>query len=277
MKTSAYPSVDSRRALSYRLRRPALLHWGDTMRTDRGDHIAILVVDDDENLRRLVAAYLENEGYQVEQAADADAALASVTRHEPDLILLDLMLPGLSGLEVARRIRTRRQVPILMLTARGSEDDVLEGFDAGADDYLVKPFNPKVLVARVRAVLRRSGVSLQEEEEMTLALGAMSIDRKTREVRIEGREVDLTTTEFDLLRVLAEHPGWVYSREELLESVWGYNYLGDSRLVDVHIANLRRKIGDDPADPHFVRTVRGVGYKLQSPGEDHPTSKRQGQ
>jgi DNA-binding response OmpR family regulator len=246
------------------------LHQRNTMSTDSDSRIAILVVDDDENLRRLVAAYLENEGYEVEQAADADAALASVERHEPHLILLDLMLPGLSGLEVARRIRARRQVPILMLTARGSEDDMLQGFDAGADDYLVKPFSPKVLVARVRAILRRSGVGLQDEEEKALTVGGITIDHKTREVRIEGREIELTTTEFDLLRVLAEHPGWVYSREELLESVWGYSYLGDSRLVDVHIGNLRKKIGDDPADPRFVRTVRGVGYKLQSPGGDRP-------
>ena len=240
------------------------------------DPIAILVVDDDENLRRLVAAYLESEGYEVEQAADADAAFASVERREPHLILLDLMLPGLSGLEVARRIRLKRQIPILMLTARGSEEDVLQGFDAGADDYLVKPFSPKVLVARVRAILRRSGVGPQEEEEAALAVGDMSIDRKTREVRVEGREIELTTTEFDLLRVLAEHPGWVFSREELLESVWGYTYLGESRLVDVHIANLRKKIGDDPADPQFVRTVRGVGYKLQSPDGERSTSRGTG-
>jgi len=230
----------------------------------------ILVVDDDENLRRLVAAYLENEGYDIEQAADADAALESVEKHQPDLILLDLMLPGMSGFEVARRVRARRQVPILMLTARGDEDDMLQGFDAGADDYLVKPFSPKVLVARVRAILRRSGVDVPEGEETAVTVGAIDIDHKTREVTVEGKAVELTTTEFDLLRVLAEHPGWVFSREELLEAVWGYKYLGDSRLVDVHVANLRKKLGDDPADPQFVRTVRGVGYKLQSPGDDHP-------
>ncbi len=238
--------------------------------------VVILVVDDDENLRRLVAAYLEGEGYEVEQAADAEAAFASVERREPNLVLLDLMLPGLNGLEVARRMRATRQMPILMLTARGSEDDMLQGFAAGADDYLVKPFSPKVLVARVRAILRRSGAGPEAEEEKVLTVGSISIDRKTREVRIEGREIELTTTEFDLLRVLAEHPGWVYSREELLEAVWGYKYLGDSRLVDVHIANLRKKIGEDPADPRFIRTVRGVGYKLQSPGGDRPNRKAQG-
>ena len=230
----------------------------------------ILVVDDDENLRRLVAAYLESEGYDINEAADGHSALSSVEVEEPQLIVLDLMLPGLTGLEVARRVRARRKTPILMLTARGSEDDVLEGFGAGADDYLVKPFSPKVLVARVKAVLRRSGVEVEDEAGGLLSLGAISIDPKAREVHVEGREVDLTSTEFELLRVLTEHPGWVYGREELLEAVWGYSYLGDSRLVDVHIANLRKKIGDDPSDPHFIRTVRGVGYKFQSPSPDRP-------
>jgi len=232
--------------------------------------IRLLLVDDEDRFRKSLAERLKLRGYEVDQAADADAAFTSLEKREPDLILLDLMLPGLSGLDVARRIRAKRQIPILMLTARGSEEDVLQGFDAGADDYLVKPFSPKVLVARVRAILRRSGAGSSEEDEKALTVGGISIDQKTREVRIEGREVELTTTEFDLLRVLAEHPGWLYSREELLESVWGYKYLGDSRLVDVHIANLRKKLGDDPADPQFVRTVRGVGYKLQSPGGDRP-------
>jgi DNA-binding response OmpR family regulator len=225
----------------------------------------ILVVDDDENLRRLVAAYLESEGYEVEEAADGPSAMAEVERTEPQLVVLDLMLPGVSGLEVARWIRTTRTTPILMLTARGSEDDMLQGFGAGADDYLVKPFSPKVLVARVKAVLRRAGTESDEGKTGLLALQGISIDPRAREVRVDGREIELTGTEFELLRVLGEHPGWVYTREELLESVWGYSYLGDSRLVDVHIANLRKKIGDDPADPHFIRTVRGVGYKFQTP------------
>jgi two-component system alkaline phosphatase synthesis response regulator PhoP len=223
----------------------------------------ILVVDDDESLRRLVAAYLESEGYEVREAADGHAALAGVEGEDPHLVVLDLMLPGMSGLEVARRIRAQRTTPILMLTARGGEDDMLQGFEAGADDYLVKPFSPKVLVARVKAVLSRSGARIEGEAGGLLSLGGISIDPKAREVRVEGREVELTSTEFELLRVLFEHPGWVYTREELLEAVWGYTYLGDSRLVDVHVANLRKKIGDDPSDPHFVRTVRGVGYKFQ--------------
>ncbi len=232
------------------------------MTDGRQDHTGILVVDDDENLRRLVAAYLESEGYQVWEAADGHSAISSFEKKEPHLVVLDLMLPGLTGLEVARKIRAARTTPILMLTARGSEDDMLAGFEAGADDYLVKPFSPKVLVARVKAVLRRSGSEIHDEAGL-LDLGGISIDPKAREVRVEGREVKLTSTEFELLRVLGEHPGWVYSREELLESVWGFSYLGESRLVDVHIANLRKKIGDDPSDPRFIRTVRGVGYKFQ--------------
>jgi DNA-binding response OmpR family regulator len=223
----------------------------------------ILVVDDDENLRRLTAAYLESEGYEVVEAHDGPSALTTVEEQEPDLLVLDLMLPGLSGLEVARKVRAGRATPILMLTARGSEEDVLRGFDAGADDYLVKPFSPKVLVARVKAVLRRAGVEAGEDQEAGLTVGSVSIDLKGRAVSVHGRDIDLTGIEFDLLRVMAEHPGWVFSREELLESVWGYSYLGDSRLVDVHIGKLRKKLGDDPSDPHYIRTVRGVGYKFQ--------------
>lgn len=238
------------------------------MKHDPQDRLRILVVDDDENLRRLVAAYLESEGYQISEAADGQSALTRLEETEPQLVVLDLMLPGITGLDVARKIRATRTTPILMLTARGSEDDVLKGFEAGADDYLVKPFSPKVLVARVKAVLRRAGADAHGEEEELLDLGRISIDPKAREVRVGGHVVELTSTEFELLRVLAEHPGWVYTREELLEAVWGYSYLGDSRLVDVHIANLRKKIGDDPSNPQFVRTVRGVGYKLQHASTD---------
>lgn len=222
----------------------------------------ILVVEDDENLRRLIAAYLEKEGFVVSQAADGRAALAQLRENLPDLIVLDLMLPGLSGIHVARQVRERGDTPVLMLTARGDEEDILEGFEVGADDYVVKPFSPKVLVARVRAILRRVGTEARGSDAEAVNVGDLSIDLRAREVRVDGREVELTTTEFDLLRVLADHPGWVYSREELLEAVWGYSYLGDSRLVDVHVANLRRKIGDDPQNPRFIHTVRGAGYKL---------------
>lgn len=227
---------------------------------DRPVHI--LVVDDDDSVRRLVAAYLEGEGYLVTQAADGNAALRAVAADPPDLLVLDLMLPGVGGLQVARRLKESAAVPVVMLTARGEEDDVLRGFDAGADDYLVKPFSPKVLVARVRAVLRRAGLD-EGEPTGPLEFPGLTIDERSREVFVDGVVVDLTAIEFDLLRALVEHPGWVYSREQLLERVWGYDYLGDSRVVDVHVANLRKKIGDDPTNPRFVRTVRGVGYKFQ--------------
>ncbi|MCL5734282.1 MAG: response regulator transcription factor [Actinobacteria bacterium] len=224
--------------------------------------VHILVVDDDENLRRLVAAYLETEGYNVTQAADGHLALAALKDTAVDLVVLDLMLPGFSGIEVARQIHAKQAIPILMLTARGSEEDMLEGFDAGTDDYLVKPFTPKVLVARVRAVLRRLGAEQSDEAAGALIVGDLSLNPRTREVLAGGHPIELTTTEFELLRVLTEHPGWVYSREELIESVWGYSYLGESRLVDAHVANLRKKFGDDPAEPRYLHTVRGAGYKF---------------
>lgn len=245
------------------------------MSNDNASRTCILVVDDDENLRRLIAAYLESEGYEVRQAADGNEALAGVDEQAPRLVVLDLMLPGISGLDVARKIRTKGKTPILMLTARGSEDDVLKGFEAGADDYLVKPFSPKVLVARVKAVLCRSGADIADEATRLLTVDGIAIDPRAHEVRVGGRKIELTTTEFDLLRVLIEHPGWVYTREDLLESVWGYSYLGDSRLVDVHIANLRKKIENDPAEPLFIHTVRGVGYKFQPQVADHSPASRE--
>ncbi len=226
--------------------------------------IRILVVDDDDNVRRLVAAYLEREGYDVAQAADGNAAIRSVETAAPDLLILDLMLPGPGGLQVARRLKDSVGVPVIMLTARGEEDDVLRGFEAGADDYLVKPFSPKVLVARVRAVLRRAGLGT-DDDAAPLVRGPLVMDERSRMVSIDGTPVELTAIEFDLLRALADHPGWVYSREQLLERVWGYDHLGDSRVVDVHVANLRKKIGDDSSQPRFIRTVRGVGYKFQVP------------
>lgn len=229
--------------------------------SDQLREVRVLVVDDDDNVRRLVAAYLEREGYHVIQAADGAAALRAVEASAPDLVVLDLMLPGTGGLQVARRISAARELPILMLTARGDEDDVLRGFEAGADDYLVKPFSPRVLVARVRAILRRVGLE-GDEREGAVEQGELRLDPRTREVTVDAIPVDLTTLEFDLLHALVDHPGWVYSREQLLEQVWGYDYLGDSRVIDVHVANLRKKLGDDPTDPRFIRTVRGVGYKF---------------
>lgn len=222
----------------------------------------ILVVEDDDNVRRLVAAYLEGEGYEVTQAVDGTSGLADAEGSRPDLLILDLMLPGIDGLEVARRVKAVRDVPILMLTSKGEEEDVLAGFEAGADDYLAKPFSPKVLVARVRAILHRAGLDA-EPDETCLVRGDVRLDNMAREVTVAGREVPLTTTEFDLLRTLMEHPGWVYTREQLLEGITGYSYLGDSRAIDVHIANLRKKLEEDGTDSMHILTVRGVGYKFQ--------------
>jgi DNA-binding response OmpR family regulator len=227
----------------------------------------ILVVDDDENLRRLVAAYLEHEGYDVREAPDGETALRAVEQEPPDLVVLDLMLPGTDGHEVARRLGGQRCIPVLMLTALNSETDMLIGFEAGADDYLTKPFSPKVLVARVRAILRRAGSSQEEEPDM-LAHGDIEMDLRTHEIHVDGCPVDLTSREFDLLRVFLTSPGWVITREELLERVWGYQFLGDSRVVDVHIGHLRRKIGDDPSAPTRIWTVRGCGYRLLPAGRE---------
>jgi two-component system, OmpR family, alkaline phosphatase synthesis response regulator PhoP len=224
----------------------------------------ILVVEDDDNVRRLVSAYLQQEGYDVRDAADGQAAIRMADSDLPDLVILDLMLPGIDGLEVAQRMRSRWDLPLLMLTSRTDERDVLDGFRAGADDYLTKPFSPKVLVARVKAILHRSGGDL-DDEDPSLLVGDLKLDPRTREAFVAGRPVELTTTEFDLLQLLMEHPGWVYTREELLERVSGYTFVGDSRVIDVHIANLRRKLEDDPANPQHISTVRGVGYKFKTP------------
>lgn len=224
--------------------------------------IAVLVVDDDDNVRRLLAAYLAAEGYAVREASDGVSAVREVRADPPHLVVLDLMLPGMDGLDAARQIKEAGNVPVLMLTARGEEEDVLHGFEAGADDYLTKPFSPKILMARVRAILNRAGVKEAAEED-SLEIGGLRIDLGGRRVEAEGSEVELTALEFDILHTLAQHPGWVYSRQQLLEEVWGYDYLGESRVVDVHVANLRKKIGDSSTDPRHIQTVRGVGYKLK--------------
>jgi DNA-binding response OmpR family regulator len=233
--------------------------------TGRPPRAKILVVEDDDNVRRLITAYLESEGYSVRDAADGYAGIQMAEAEQPDLMILDLMLPGLDGIEVAQRVRSRWDLPILMLTSRTEERDVLSGFAAGADDYLTKPFSPKVLVARVRAVLNRAGGG-PEEEEPILVAGEVELRLRTREVFVAGCPIELTTTEFDLLHHLMEHPGWVHTREELLERISGYSFVGDSRVIDVHVANLRKKIERDPSNPEHIRTVRGVGYKFHPEG-----------
>jgi DNA-binding response OmpR family regulator len=221
----------------------------------------VLVVDDERKIRDLVRSYLERDGYSVLLADSAQRALETADRAHPDLVLLDLMLPDLSGEEVARSLRAQFPVPIIMLTAKAGEDDRVAGLNLGADDYIVKPFSPRELVARVEAVLRRTG-GRSTDVGASFDDGRLKIDRETREVVVDGSAVDLTRSEFDLLFALASHPGRVYSRFELISKVQGYDYEGYERTIDAHVKNLRRKLGDDPRHPRYVITVTGVGYKL---------------
>jgi two-component system, OmpR family, response regulator MtrA len=236
----------------------------------------LLIVEDDPSLRELIRLGLETDGFHVVTAADGPSALLTFATERPDLVLLDVMLPGLDGIAVCRELRRVSTVPIIMLTARASTSDVVEGLEAGADDYVTKPFEFPELVARVRSALRRaSAVQSAPPDGMTglppshsapqgpksLGLGSLTIDPVAFEARRHGEQIPLTVTEFRLLSELARHPGQVLTRDQLLESVWGYTYLGDSRLVDVHIQRLRAKVEDDPAHPVLVQTVRGVGYR----------------
>ena len=218
----------------------------------------ILVVDDDVALAEMIGIVLQNEGYDVFFCADGSAALAQFQEHNPDLVLLDVMLPGMDGFDVCRAIRRVSDAPIVMLTARSDTSDVVTGLEAGADDYVPKPFNPKELVARVRARLRGREDSQADEG---LALQDLSIDVSGHIVKREGRVIALTPLEFDLLVTLARSPWKVFSREELLEQVWGYRHAADTRLVNVHVQRLRSKIERDPERPELVVTVRGVGYR----------------
>jgi len=224
----------------------------------------VLVVDDEAPLARLVAAYLGRDGFEVETAGDGEEAIARARVWDPAVIVLDLGLPGVDGVEVCRAVRTFSDCYIVMLTARVDEIDKLVGLSVGADDYLTKPFSPRELVARVRAMLRRPrrDASGDESEQPVRAFGTLSIDVVGREVRVAGELVDLTRTEFDVLAALAAHPGMVFTRGQLIEAVWGGVWMGDEHLVDVHIGHVRRKLGDDPSAPVFIRTVRGVGYRM---------------
>src|SRR5450759_1509449 len=223
----------------------------------------ILVVDDEEHIIELVELYLSKEGYQVVKATDGDEAVEKFADEKPDLLVLDIMLPGRDGLDVLRQVRKTSQVPVIMLTARESEVDKVVGLELGADDYLTKPFSPRELVARVKAVLRRSKPTAAEADAVVEREG-LAISTQRREVQVEGRgEVELTAKEFDLLLVLASNPGIVLTRERLMEKVWGYEYIGDTRTVDVYIRHLREKLSDDADKPRFVETVRGVGYRFK--------------
>jgi two-component system, OmpR family, response regulator MtrA len=221
----------------------------------------ILLVEDDPSIREVAMLGLRAAGFEVSTAADGVIGLERFRAEAPDLVLLDIMLPRLDGLEVCKAIRRDSTTPVVMLTARGDTIDVVVGLEAGADDYVRKPFEMAELVARVRAALRRRGRESDETGSERLRLGPLSIDLGGRTVERDGQEIALTRTEFDLLAELARRPGQVFSRELLLDRVWGYDYLGDSRLVDVAMGRLRSKIENDPGNPELVLTVRGAGYK----------------
>lgn len=224
----------------------------------------VLVVDDEVPMVELVGEYLRSEGMDVAVAADGQSALEAVRDRRPDVIVLDVMLPGLDGFEVLRRVRTFSDAYVIMLTARAEEIDRIIGLSVGADDYMIKPFSPRELVARVKALLRRPRAAVGDAR--TLHLGELVIDQPTRTVSLRGEPVALTTIEFELLLTLARDPGVVFPRQRLLDRVWGMDYVGDEHVVDVHLGNLRRKLGDHATRPAFIETVRGAGYRLRVQG-----------
>jgi two-component system, OmpR family, alkaline phosphatase synthesis response regulator PhoP len=227
----------------------------------------ILVVEDEEPILNLVVAYLEKEGFHVVTASNGESALAQSRAHRPELVVLDLLLPGIDGLEVCRQLQRDGGPYVLMLTARADELDKVVGLSVGADDYLTKPFSPRELVARVRAILRRSrhASAAPEVADGQLSFPGLTIDPVRHEVLRKGAAVLLTAREFDLLYTLAATPGRVFTREQLLERVWGHDFEGVDRVVDVHVSLLRRKLEIDPVDPPVILTVRGVGYKFAAP------------
>jgi two-component system OmpR family response regulator len=225
----------------------------------------VLVVEDDANLQETLKYNLRKEGYRVITAGDGEQALTAARRERPGLVILDIMLPGMNGFEVCRILRKEMTVPILMLTARADETDKIVGLEIGADDYMTKPFSLRELLARVRAMFRRTKMAEPSAtgEQGTLKIGALEIDVARHRVSLSGTALELPPKEFDLLVFLARNKGLVFSREQLLEKVWGYDYAGDTRTVDVHIRWLRRKIENDPGHPTHLITVRGTGYKLE--------------
>lgn len=226
-------------------------------------HPRILVVEDDPTVAEVVSRYLERDGFDVEAVEDGISAIDKVAADPPDLMILDLMLPGLDGLEVFRRVRSFAPVPVIMLTARGDEHDRVMGLELGADDYLGKPFSPRELTARVKSVLRRAeGGSVSAGAGQMLSASDLEIDLSSRDVRVAGQPVSLTVREFDLLVFLMQHPHQVFRREELLELVWGYTF-GDTSTVTVHVRRLREKIEAEPSSPTRIQTVWGVGYRFE--------------
>jgi DNA-binding response OmpR family regulator len=223
----------------------------------------ILVVDDEPSIREVLTIYLERAGYHVVAASDGQTALEVLRRRRPDLVVLDLMLPKVDGLEITRQLRTKGDIPIIILTARREETDRILGLEMGADDYVVKPFSPRELVSRVRAVLRRTHGPALAEDERVLAFGNLRIDPKTRLVEVNGEEKSLTAKEFDLVWTLASHPRQVFNRDRLLDLVWGTSDYIDPSTVTVHVRRLREKIESDPSNPRHIQTVWGVGYKFE--------------
>lgn len=232
-----------------------------TLRQDRDVGTKILAVEDDGRIRAAVKLALEDEGWTVDEAASGEEAVILFLREPSDVVLIDIMLPGIDGFELCRVIRRSSDVPIVMVTARADTHDVVAGLEAGADDYLTKPFAPKELSARIRALLRRARPSSPGQSRLTF--GELEVMPEEGKVLRAGEEVHLTKTEFRLICELAQSTGKVLSREQLLDQVWGYGYFGDGRLVDVHIRRLRTKVEEDPANPRHVVTVRGLGYRLQ--------------
>ncbi len=217
----------------------------------------ILIVDDEVRMRRVIADYLRIKGYETAEAADGVEALEKFSAENPDLVLLDVMMPRMDGWEVCRRIRARSRVPVIMLTAKGEEEDELQGFSLGADEYIMKPFSLKILLARIEAVFRRGPVTVQPAPKETAGL---EVDPVGREVRADGQSIDLTYTEFELLTYLINNAGIALSRDKILDNVWRYDYYGDARTVDTHIKKLRSKLG---AYGECIKTIRGVGYKYE--------------
>jgi DNA-binding response OmpR family regulator len=236
---------------------------GERIPTVVSEQPRVLVVDDDPTVAEVVARYLERDGCRVEIVADGRAALSKIETGPYDLVVLDVMLPGLDGFEVCRRLREHSRVPVIMLTARGEAVERISGLELGADDYVVKPFSPRELVARVKAVLRRTGTVAHSADppDGLWTYQGMELDERSRQVRIDGQPISLTAREFDLLAFLIRHPGEVFRREALLDRVWGYTF-GDTSTVTVHVRRLREKIEPDPSAPTYVQTVWGVGYRF---------------
>lgn len=229
--------------------------------------IRALVVEDEVHMGRLIGSYLERAGMEAHVVHDGPAGLEAAHTVDPDVVVLDLGLPGLDGIEVCRQLRTFSDAYVVMVTARDDEVDTLIGLSVGADDYLTKPFSPRELVARIQVMFRRPRRTAHgEPTDQAVRIGRLAVDPLGREVWIDGQPVHLTRTEFDVLATLATEPRMAFSRRQLIEAVWGSGWVGDEHLVDVHVGHVRRKLGDDAADPLFVRTVRGVGYRM-GPGE----------